>query len=1367
MDNKVYFRRKILGIVLLMVAVTGCLYIAGKINAGAAGTQNAYMKFVEFDPYASTGSEANPFIILEIVPYRGMGQIGYIVGGQEPVNIALSTYANPLWGPVDSVAKGAFSVTEKSSLDETDNINEWSFIASGNKWVPSNNWCFENNEVFKRRILHLEEDELSNYHVRVVTITPDELNKNVEKYTKYYDLNDNGRNNKVLLTQDEDGEIDLIANADLISISPKAHAGTSTLVNLWEAYGRDISGRTSSPDRYNKTFGDNDISWQTAMELFMKIGLVTDRAACIYDITSITAPPETAKSVRGPISTETCSGYSNNIYKLCLMLRQQDPVRLYNNYLYTGGQALATGITETVLSGRTTGILKDAALPLDAQIYWGEYTFLPLYPDGTGPAYIAEGVYKNYLNDNDILVAWIAGSCHDSVIRNTYSYNGTSSVVQYFLETGSLQDDTHTSYDYNADFFGYLEAAAGERPSAASPLQAVEYILNMCGSQRYTDKELYILELQPCNDFSLSEQRLHQLLPGITGALHIDYQTTAEFIGRMEDLNCTYDLIYIGTNTGTMNTDSMGITRYNDPVLDGLIYLHVGDRLVGYDNLKGILKEDGNIVKAVDYIDFASVSGNYGQTVLKGLSSLSMLQAADFYRYPGNDITKVKQEKLQEYADAGLVLLLEEGLYECNAGIIDDSSNLYDFLYKNREKESVINMKDLLNPLSAGDTADKIMDILIKDKLDVAMHTSPVAYREEESLSRIADRTLNFEFTIEAETGSSSIDTYDWCIYVDFNADGKNEPCEVIDSGQEAAGSMIVSSKTLDKEYADVVPWRLSVAKTGRPIIRTEVSGLAAFMPVPQNNVEALKNQIDVLQITSNNSTINLEALMEPEPGRTSLFYQYTRELKDFNVNIRTIAVSGFLSMYTGSGNAYIQDKHEETDKLFFYKNGVKKSYDMLIFGFGDCYSDINNDNGALDNITAFIDSGRSVMFTHDTTSFVNLTQSEYNSYRQGLSYWGYGINRYLRSRLGLDRFGAVSEAGDDTPYDTASMPGQAYHNMYLPKSLTKGGTAYPEIQGLTYAALIAYSNPGSISNGYNPFSNDIYSANKAYPPFSTDDSRVIKGTAVERFKTRYVTKVNEGQITSYPYHIPDSFMVGETHTQYYQLNMEDPGVVVWFCLSDSASGDGPYSTSPNDVRNNYYIYSKGNIMYTVVGHSAIDAVIEEGEAGIYDEYEVKLFINSMITSWQAGVTAPDVCITNTDAVLNSLEEYIMYDNPDAPDGADKKISFIAEDTNLSTTWLVIRIYCYDEEGNPVLLNPVVVKKEDESLAELYSHEGREEGYIVEPGKEYSFHLPLDSLTAFRNHGKDVFDIKVTNEEYNLSRTRRGVIYGRQLFDLD
>ena len=86
--------------------------------------------------------------------------------------------------------------------------------------------------------------------------TPDKLNENVIKFTKYYDLSDGGRNKKLLSAADSENDIDLIAMR-LITISPIAHS--QTLSKLWRNYGKDKSGADHAT-----SFKDegNDISYR-------------------------------------------------------------------------------------------------------------------------------------------------------------------------------------------------------------------------------------------------------------------------------------------------------------------------------------------------------------------------------------------------------------------------------------------------------------------------------------------------------------------------------------------------------------------------------------------------------------------------------------------------------------------------------------------------------------------------------------------------------------------------------------------------------------------------------------------------------------------------------------------------------------------------------------------------------------------------------------------------------------------------------------------------------------------------------------------------------------------------------------------------
>ena len=74
------------------------------------------------------------------------------------------------------------------------------------------------------------------------------------------------------------------------------------------------------------------------------------------------------------------------------------------------------------------------------------------------------------------------------------------------------------------------------------------------------------------------------------------------------------------------------------------------------------------------------------------------------------------------------------------------------------------------------------------------------------------------------------------------------------------------------------------------------------------------------------------------------------------------------------------------------------------------------------------------------------------------------------------------------------------------------------------------------------------------------------------------------------------------------------------------------YSESPNDARNNYYFYSKGNVIYTGAGHSKVDG----------DE-EIQLFINAMVAAANVTAVKPEVDFVDTlnpDADIESARYY-------------------------------------------------------------------------------------------------------------------------------
>ena len=142
-------------------------------------------------------------------------------------------------------------------------------------------------------------------------------------------------------------------------------------------------------------------------------------------------------------------------------------------------------------------------------------------------------------------------------------------------------------------------------------------------------------------------------------------------------------------------------------------------------------------------------------------------------------------------------------------------------------------------------------------------------------------------------------------------------------------------------------------------------------------------------------------------------------------------------------------------------------------------------------------------------------------------------------------------------------------------------------------------------------------------------------------YGTNYLTKTNEGSVTRYPYVINRAIQSAtNTYSNYATVDynlLENQNLIGWYSLSDQKSpliGEtglykggnskdfykGLYSTSPNDVKNNYYLFSKEWIYY-----SGID-LKEADKAGNDDE--IKLFMNTIIAAYQASkrmISSPPV----------------------------------------------------------------------------------------------------------------------------------------------
>ncbi len=779
--------------------------------------------------------------------------------------------------------------------------------------------------------------------------------------------------------------------------------------------------------------------------------------------------------------------------------------------------------------------------------------------------------------------------------------------------------------------------------------------------------------------------------------IELTRMSVAELIGHIEDINVEYDMIYIGMNTRLLSTDNNGNTKYNDTSMNGLIYTNIGDYIYMCESIRGANKEDWN---ASDWDD-ANYEPKTGAKI-KGYNDYSTTDQHFRGRYSGNDITSEYVDKLTQFVEAGYPVILEDGFFSTsssngrtvNATRIDKASYMYQFANTVKDKKNVFTVSSLKFPNGSTPTKNKYFDFclkLAKPKLilenDTMAKKATLPKLQNENDKDYWDSLklslrgydnmyhASFSFKIVNKGAASSDSTYNVALYVDDNADGKySHTAEYIPlstvtyDGSTITGEEMVEGEigkerrwtryslraTLQDEssaesstdgwyyaecrlqstYEGIVPWRLEITQNDNSNRRSSVTGY--FVMKKENAIP-----IKVLQITqddkyNNTAFVNRWGMATTKTNDT-VFKRLLAQVPDYDVNITEIPSNKFVEnprYDPNSGEEFNPLPVSERTETEYYK--ALRKYDMLVLGFADCYEAPDSD-AAMKAIQRYIESGRSVLFTHDCTSFINVDDmSRYNKVTQwndgdyewgdkNVHPWGYRFNKYIRNIVGMDRYNIMNNTDDtvEHKYDIAWKPGSIERNKELTQEDKTDDNSLINTEGFTYAIL---NRRGYYANGY---------------PTQKNLRFIEDSGGQDNNNYHWVTKVNNGQITRYPFELADKFKVAPTHSQYYQLDFTadddqdgEKDIVVWYCISDYrkayTNGD-TYELSPNDVRNNYYIYNKGNVTYCGVGHRDIIAPDGKPVFGVSDDeaYEIKLFINTLIAAYHRGLHEPALEIVN------------------------------------------------------------------------------------------------------------------------------------------
>lgn len=630
----------------------------------------------------------------------------------------------------------------------------------------------------------------------------------------------------------------------------------------------------------------------------------------------------------------------------------------------------------------------------------------------------------------------------------------------------------------------------------------------------------------------------------------------------------------LGTSTGEYNNKKYEITHMSMPQFISMV-----DDLSGSYDIIAItnetVKKDNTAVNCYwgDYA-YRNYTNAFTQKIDKIKVSVAGSTNGLVEYYSANDITNRRAEKVKEMISSGQLVYIDNSIFN------NRNTNDYN-KYNASDSKLYKNFYDLngskFKKVSSSDiTLEKMLQEY--DSMEIANKRPKVSQlvrpNDDSSTSvttgDVNKRNMTFKFT--ANLGNS--EDFTAKLYLDYNGDGIFTDDENVQNysltGEDGYKEYSITYR-LDKFFIGYLDWEIEIVRDNG--VKTNILSNSTFKTVTG------KKLMKVLQVYPD--TITVYEDVEGRLGqRFEAEYSSTNGLKSKKgLLLDSDEFKEKLAKATDYDIQVTTIKATDFNNQYGTTENKKKlngNFDMVIFGFGDNYGekyDFSDD--CINEIKSFISTGQSVMFTHDTMSLQIADQVVGSS--QGAS----NLTQDLRDVVGQNSYYTINSEG----------------NRVYSKT-TMGQTA-----------LVTNGGDNSINWGENLY---------------------------KRTRTKTVTLMNKAQITQYPYDLSSSnaISVATTHTQWYQLDLEDSEIVPWYNLVTDKDYNQNYTFfDSGDATNFYYTYSKGNITYSGTGHST---GVEN-----FPGSELELFVNTIIKAARGANTAPTISseIKNSDNATVTLKD--------------------------------------------------------------------------------------------------------------------------------
>lgn len=511
------------------------------------------------------------------------------------------------------------------------------------------------------------------------------------------------------------------------------------------------------------------------------------------------------------------------------------------------------------------------------------------------------------------------------------------------------------------------------------------------------------------------------------------------------------------------------------------------------------------------------------------------------YQNLENDITTRKSEEIKDFIESGQLVFVDSTIKNLSQMKLVD--NFGDNGLWNIKKDNFI---DTLSLSDRSLNISAIIEQYINLDSDYKRPVIHATVSEGDDFEvELGDREKR-KMTFNLATDLTPDEDLEIQLYLDINGDGlfkDEEKVDLLSKEKMIKDEIVYYEVTYDfyqdyPEFVGLLDWKIEVFKSSIKDGNEKVIGYDVGNILFRRLGE--KRVINVLQIAQ----YPVDKLNDDNLGNLNLsenerFQQLldSSEVQDYIVNIDVISHQQF---------------YGEKYSIFEGKEDLKDSkYDMVIIGFRDNWQEnifhsiINNeptDNmEAINQLKEFIQSGQSIMFTHDTMytdTNTNLTDK-----------WSsFALTRHFRDIIGQSRY------WDPNNPSELDLDGESLitHDLAGPKN-------YQDYEkGMTTWRLYEHRSSS---------------------------------------ETKTVYQINKSLITSYPFQIGETTSIRTTHGQYFQLNLEDEDVVPWFTLINDS-----YRNKINqyDALNSYYTYSKGNITFSGTGHNLENEYYPDSELKLF-----------------------------------------------------------------------------------------------------------------------------------------------------------------------